>query len=49
MKLKHRILLLTVILPITLAGLIAAIVMAPGSVEGVYDPFSFVVPVLTGL
>ncbi|MGL5017467.1 MAG: hypothetical protein ACRDBP_04995 [Luteolibacter sp.] len=40
MRLKRRILLLTVVLPLSLAGLVAALVMAPGSVEGVYHPFS---------
>jgi hypothetical protein len=40
MKPKRRILFLTVVLPISLAGLVAAILMAPGSIEGVYNPFS---------
>lgn len=42
MKPRLRIILLTVVLPATVAGLIAAIALVPGSVEGVYYPFSSV-------
>ncbi len=40
MRPRLRIILLTVVLPATVAGLIAAIALVPGSVEGVYYPFS---------
>lgn len=40
MKPGIRIILLTVVLPATVACLIAAIALVPGSVEGVYYPFS---------
>ncbi len=40
MKPKRRLLLLTVVLPVMLAGLTAALIMAPGSVDGIYNPFT---------
>lgn len=42
MKPRLRIILLTVVLPATVAGLIVAIALVPGSVEGIYYPFSSV-------
>jgi hypothetical protein len=38
MKPNRRLILLTVVLPAAVAGLIAAVVLAPGSIEGVYNP-----------
>lgn len=39
-KPTRRLILLTVVLPVAVAGLIAAVVLAPGSIEGVYNPLA---------